>query len=169
MNITKKDWFCHQCSLQFDSKEIYSLHSKLLHKQKNIKSSYKDGLKLDKPISREEKLGSNSQIDSNQYKNKALKCELCQYYSSHRGNLNVHIASVHEGKKPFKCEFCNHTCSQKGHLKTHIASVHERKKPFKCEKCNYCCSEKGNMRQHISSLHEGEKPFKCEIFDDQFI
>ena len=34
MNITQKDWFCYQCSLQFDGQHVYTLHSKLLHKQK---------------------------------------------------------------------------------------------------------------------------------------
>ena len=33
MNISKKEWFCYQCSLQFDSNLAYVRHLKLLHKQ----------------------------------------------------------------------------------------------------------------------------------------
>ena len=38
------------------------------------------------------------------------------------------MESVHEGKKPFECD---HSVSQKGDLKVHINSVHEEMKPFK--------------------------------------
>ena len=41
-----------------------------------------------------------------------------------------HIASVHEGKKTFKCEFCDFSSFQKGNVNQHVAVVHEKKKPF---------------------------------------
>ena len=31
--ISKKAWFCYQCSLQFDSSQVYDVHLKLLHQQ----------------------------------------------------------------------------------------------------------------------------------------
>ena len=40
-------------------------------------------------------------------------------------DLNLHIASVHEGKKPFKCEICDDQFELKHELNEHIASVHE--------------------------------------------
>ena len=40
-------------------------------------------------------------------------------------DLNLHIASVHEGKKPFKCEICDDQFKLKHELNEHIASVHE--------------------------------------------
>ena len=131
MNITKKDWFCHQCSLQFDSMHIYSLHLKLLHRHKNAKRSNKSDINSNKPISSDEKSHSNNQIALDQNKKKTFKCEHCKYNSSQRGNLNVHIASVHERKKPFKCEFCKYTSPTKQTLIKHVASVHERKKALK--------------------------------------
>ena len=33
MIISKKNWLCKQCSLQFDCKNIYNTHLNLLHKQ----------------------------------------------------------------------------------------------------------------------------------------
>ena len=125
MNVTKRDGFCHQCSLQFDSKQIYSLHLWVVHKQENSKRSIKNELKSIKPISSLEISDSNSQIASDQNKKKKFKCKHCQYYSSQKGTLNVHIASVHERKKPFKCEFCDKTYSRKNDLNEHVFSKDE--------------------------------------------
>ena len=59
-----------------------------------------------------------------------------------KGNLKVHIASVHERKKSYVCESCKTSFSTKDHLKRHIASVHERKKPHRCESCKTNFSQK---------------------------
>ena len=33
MKVCKKEWFCFQCSLQFDSSSVFHLHLRLLHKE----------------------------------------------------------------------------------------------------------------------------------------
>ena len=149
MNVSNKEWFCHQCSLQFDSKQIHSLHLKLLHKQKNVKRSNKNVLKSNELISSDDKLDSSNQIPSNQDEKKIFECESCQYYHSQKVNLNVHIAPVHERKKPFKCEFCNNTYSRKNILNQHIASIPENQS-FKCNICNYNCCFKSNLNRNIA-------------------
>ena len=53
---------------------------------------------------------------------KPFKCEV---YFGLKYDLNLHIASVHEGKKPFKCEICDDQFELKHELNEHIASVHE--------------------------------------------
>ena len=55
MNISNKDWFCYQCSLQFHSKAIYGVHLKLLHKVLVEEKSDKNKLTLDKSISSDQK------------------------------------------------------------------------------------------------------------------
>ena len=89
MEVTKKDWLCNQCSLQFDTKNIFSLHLKLLHKHKNAKRSNKNELKSipsdglsdsNKSILSDER--SDSHIASNQKERKSFKCEICHYHSS---------------------------------------------------------------------------------------
>ena len=35
--------------------------------------------------------------------------------------MNVHIATVHQGKKPFKCEICHAAFGEKSKMKKHIA------------------------------------------------
>ena len=56
---------------------------------------------------------------------------ICDASFSQKGNLNVHIASVHEEMKPFKCKICDASfshkatlLSHKATLKRHIESVH---------------------------------------------
>ena len=46
-------------------------------------------------------------------------------FCSLKGSMNIHVASVHEGKKPFRCNICDYSCSQKSNMKSHITYVHE--------------------------------------------
>ena len=39
-------------------------------------------------------------------------------------SLNIHIATVHEGKEQFKCRFCNHEFKSKSSMKCHIEKNH---------------------------------------------
>ena len=55
-----------------------------------------------------------------------------------------------------KCEICGYTCSHKGNVNKHVASVHGKKKPFKCEICQFPFSEKGNMNKHVALVHVGK-------------
>ena len=64
MNVKKKEWFCYQCSLQFDSQHVYGLHLKLMHKHINAKRSNKNKLKTIEQISIDENSDSIIQIIS---------------------------------------------------------------------------------------------------------
>ena len=87
MNITKKDWFCYKCSLQFDSQHVYSLHLKLLHKNKIAKKSIINELKSIETLASKEKSDSSNQILSEKNEKKNFKCEVCQYSSSQKSSL----------------------------------------------------------------------------------
>ena len=56
---------------------------------------------------------------------KSFKFDKFEVYFGLKYDLNLHIASVHEGKKPFKCEICDDQFELKHELNEHIASVHE--------------------------------------------
>ena len=78
--------FCNKCSVQFgnslakfNTNFAFNLHLSTLHR-KEIKSTPNKG-------------------------QKRIKCERCGRNFSSKSILNVHVASVHEGKKPFKCHF----------------------------------------------------------------
>ena len=85
MNITKKGWFCSQCSLQFDSQHVYSLHLEHVHKIET--KSINNGFKSNEPLACNENLDSRNQIVSGQDENKTLKCASCQYRCSLQDHL----------------------------------------------------------------------------------
>ena len=135
MDCIQKAWYCTQCSLQFDSKDIYGLHKRLVHVQQiltkhiiNEQNKKKSLQSEDEPLPKATP-HKESQLLHN--KEKTLKCESCEYSCSRKGHLTRHVASVHEGEKQFKCKYCGYSFSQKGRLTGHFESVHGRKKRFK--------------------------------------
>jgi hypothetical protein len=81
---------------------------------------------------------------------KKFKCKICDERFTQKFSLNVHIASIHEGKEPFKCDIC----SQIGQLNRRDVSVHHGEKAFKCDKSDYSCSQKGKMKFMKEKLFE---------------
>ena len=121
--IRHRDLFCMQCLLQFDKKYVFDLHLSLVHDKKvEIKTELNSDF-------------SESQVDADTIskdheRKRSYECEICDYSSSTKGKLKLHVKAVHEKKKLFKCVICDKNFSQKSSLKTHIKSVHEEKKPF---------------------------------------
>ena len=73
---------------------------------------------------------------------------------THKGNLNTHIKSIHEGKT-YQCQLCEQKFTQKGSLNTHIKSIHEGK-TYHCQHCEQRFTQKGNLSTHIKYIHEGK-------------
>ena len=166
MDCFQKDWYCTQCSLQFDSKCVYDLHIKFVHVLQILTKSIENEPKTNESHQGEDKILPISPFHEKSplllNKNKPFQCEKCSFCCSQKTKLKRHVAIVHDKKKPFSCRKCDYTCSQKRHLKEHDTTLHEGKKPFKCESCDYSCARKGTIDRHIASVHEGKKPFKCE-------
>ena len=105
MKTDQKKWFCKQCSLKFNSSSIYSLHLKLVHKNRNVKAAIKNEEEIKESDETENKFAVIPDFGKDkaivQPGKKTFKCEFCDY-SSTKEHLNRHISSVHEGKKPFK-------------------------------------------------------------------
>ena len=165
--IFKKDSFCYQCTLQFDNRSIYDLHLKLVHKQIFQTKSMKKEPKSIKSTKRGSKivakLGSNVQIVTVHHERKTFEFKVCNYTTSHEGNYDRHIASVHEGKKPKTCHLCDYT-----YLEKHLDSIHKRNKPFQCDFCSYTYSQEFSLKKHVASVHDGKKPFECDFCKNKF-
>ena len=146
MNLEQKilwDFYCFQCSLQFEKKSIYDLHLTLIHNYNNktdtsdheTKSEPDDVESSNHTSYIESKFAKEQEwtkkVDSNNEKERLLKCQFCEKSFSRKSGLTLHVSSVHEGKKPYKCESCNHSFSRKRGLTHHVSSVHEGKKPYK--------------------------------------
>ena len=68
---------------------------------------------------------------------KAIKpqCELCGKYFKTKGNLKVHIVSVHESSK-YPCDMCVYEAPNRYSLKEHKDALHKRVK-YPCNQCHY--------------------------------
>jgi len=63
-------------------------------------------------------------------------------------DLNVHIASVHEGKKPFKCEICYVQFEVENELNEHMCHSCEKPATHFCKSCDQ------NLCKHHRSLQK---------------
>ena len=92
-----------------------------------------------------------------------IKCQLCQYETSKKGNLRIHMIGRHENKKDHICGECSYATSRKCSLKRHIMEVHRKIKNHVCGECGYACNSKGALHAHRASVHKiGENKFKCQ-------
>ena len=69
---------------------------------------------------------------------KTFACSICEYNSSTKQKITVHIATIHESTA-LKCSICDFKFPLKGRLTRHIASVPEGKRPFMCSICDFTC------------------------------
>ena len=70
---------------------------------------------------------NNMDSDSNtERKDITNKCNLCNYKTSRRHNLKMHILRIHKVEKPFHCKFCSNSYSIQVDLKAHIKHFHSK-------------------------------------------
>ena len=72
-------------------------------------------------------------------------------------------------KNYFKCDICDYSCSRKNHMNIHFATVHEGKKPIKHDIWQYSCFDFSDMKRNAANFHEGKKPFIFMNFLPSFI
>ena len=103
-------------------------------------------------------------VDTVHLKLKPHKCEECGEAFGQKGNLTIHMNTIHNHLKlkPHKCEECGQSFSQKGNLTKHINTVHLKLKPHKCEECGAAFGEKANLTKHMNTVHLKLKPHKCQ-------
>ena len=158
-----KDLSCDLCLLQFDKKYVYNVHMTLVHKKTNY---HTDSPQIDKIAVIKENTDLCEEVACESKKEKkSHKCKICSYSCATKGDLKIHINSIHEEKKLLKCSICDYSFSRRDNLKRHIDAVHEGKKPYKCSICDYSCARKASLKIHIDAVHEGKKPHKCSICD----
>ena len=92
-------------------------------------------------------------------------CPRCQKEFTVKGNLRVHIESVHE-KKRHKCDQCEKDYGSRVALRSHQRTKHEGKtRKYKynqkqCPHCSKCFRIGGNYNNHLLT-HQSLKPFLC--------
>jgi len=95
---------------------------------------------------------------------KMIPCPKCDKQFTHRGTLNRHIRSIHDGIT-YPCDQCDHKATTKGSLKQHIISQHEGAF-YQCAHCEYKASTTSRLSIHIKSIHEGVR-YPCSLCNYQ--
>ena len=114
-----KNFFCENCSLQFNKKIVFDLHLSLVHGEKiEVKDEdNKESLIEFVPGNPRGKILASKIHDVENI------TEVVQKFSK----LNK------RNEKPFKCKICDAKFARNSKLTNHIAEVHE--KPIKCDIC----------------------------------
>jgi len=113
---------------------------------------------------KQESFKSDQQCEIYLNEKKVFPCEQCEKQFTHRGGLNLHIRSVHEGVR-YQCEICDHKSTTKGDLKVHVQSIHEGVR-HQCEVCDFKSTTKSGLGVHVRTVHEGVR-YPCNICDYQ--
>jgi KRAB domain-containing zinc finger protein len=122
---------------------------------------------------------------------KRFCCDLCDYSSYHREEIERHNA-VHLGKTYYKCDHCDKAYSQKVQLVGHVNTIH--KNEFQCDQCDkafarnetlqthikaihtvyscdfcfYSSNKRIDVERHSETVHLGKKDFRCDYCDKSF-
>ena len=82
-----------------------------------------------------------------------FSCLQCDYTNKQKGNVLLHMQSVHEGKV-YCCDMCGYKASKAYHLIRHVRSVHKKIR-YKCRNCDYQATDPSTLRTHTKNKHEG--------------
>ncbi|KAJ8904064.1 hypothetical protein NDN08_000593 [Rhodosorus marinus] len=87
------------------------------------------------------------------HEKKPFFCERCLTGFSTKGNLNVHLKTVHFRAYDFRCKDCDRQFSTKASLIRHVRMVHVRERPFNCRFCNQKFATKACVKRHFMRRH----------------
>ena len=89
MKVCKKECFCFQCSLQFDSSSVFHLHLRLLHKE-SIKIKVKGNEPyINESFESEGGFITKSDVEKKNNRKKEFKCKICNYRNRKRNDVNM--------------------------------------------------------------------------------
>ena len=84
-------------------------------------------------------------------------CSDCDFSTSSKRHLKMHVDALHKGVAVFDCKYCNYTGKTTRLLKDHIDVKHKGLKLHKCSKCSFHTAYSSSMKKHIDSVHKGIK------------
>jgi len=146
----------------------------LNNKEDNVETMYlpndiheSNDLVSDQPNTETKQFGTGRSSNSNQIVQKtrrSFSCDQCESQFASRGNLTLHIQSIHEGVK-YSCTQCDKQFTHESSLSTHIKSKHEEIK-YSCNHCEKQFNLQRSLTTHIKGIHEGVK-YSCNQCDYQ--
>ncbi|KAJ1530290.1 hypothetical protein ONE63_005211 [Megalurothrips usitatus] len=161
----------------------YKIHEGLVapeNKDKNNEWAYIPFKKnVDKKVGQEEEEGQKKA------KVKRYLCLLCYSLFGTKGNVKIHLQSVHRQDKCFACKTCGKKFSTKANRKTHTVGCQKklavkahikvveapytlvRKGEYKCNSCSKRFNLKANIENHVIQ-HGGDARFECSQCGERF-
>lgn len=97
----------------------------------------------------------------------SIECPRC-FKLLHRHSLREHVNVVHYNQTKFQCDHCDFKTSRRGGLMIHLKGVHKCEIDPKYSKvqpkrqCNYCGTMIRNWRRHIMKVHMNIKNVFCD-------
>jgi len=82
-----------------------------------------------------------------------IKCEVCDYSTKVKGDMNLHIKRMHSGIF-YKCDKCDYKAREKNLLKQHIAFKHDNI-VYHCDQCTFTAALERTVLKHKLRVHEG--------------
>ncbi len=135
--------FCVPCKKTYATKQSLQSHSKL-HRERLRQTCPTCGMKV-------LKLDKHLLTHLDRSKRTTFTCEQCNSEFIQRGNLKIHMSTVHGS---FPCTICKDTLPTKKVLRSHLHHHKlEVKHRFKCTECDAKYTTNQNLKRHMARLH----------------
>ena len=158
----KKHEICKICDQKLENRYKLKKHIDELHlglESNEIftcsicKSTFDKKVKLDYHVRKEHK----------EKPSKSLKCDICDFKTSNKQNLDQHQARIHSLGRPQSCSECPYVAPHRKLVYEHFQKNHvQREKKFSCEICERKFFLPNELKNH-QTLNHGVLKFKCEF------
>ena len=151
---------CHKCEYKNAQKVNVESHIKRVHV---LVSCNQCDYKIDDKFKLKDHLKNVHEIDDRMF-----KCELCDFATFKKQNLDSHVDCVHKKLKNFPCDICGKKFGEKSKMRAHVKRVHQK---VECYKCTICDSGFGTHPHLVSHMvsHENAKKRSCKLCNEQFL
>ncbi len=166
-NFKPKKWQCTKCDLSFIYESHLKSHQEKRHPAVDPEQSKVQCGKCSKILKNKHVLRYHVKR-CKQAKNE--KCDQCGASFFLKTELRAHYV-IHTGEKAFSCPCCQAKFTKKGNLQVHMRSVHNTEgesKRFSCHHCGFKSHHKRTIQDHIVARHKFENNLKCTICDAHF-
>ena len=100
-----------------------------------------------------------------QKKNTNFKCETCNFTTTSKAGLKIHMKRKHteidNEQFPKSCELCDKILKSKSQLKVHLQEHSYKLISYQCSFCNFIAEDRVDIDIHIGKEHE--KNIQCGL------